>query len=116
MVGIEGDIVINPPVAEVFDFVADERNEPRYNARMLRAEKLSSGPIGPGYAVPGRDRDEASHRRDDHRVHRAGAAPAPGLIDAPVDHGHRGVPRSTPSPAGPGCDGRVTCVRAACCG
>jgi hypothetical protein len=35
-------------VDEVFDFVADARNEPRYNPRMLRAEKLSPGPIGPG--------------------------------------------------------------------
>jgi len=32
----------------VFDFVADERNEPRYNPRMLRAEKISDGPIGSG--------------------------------------------------------------------
>jgi hypothetical protein len=30
----------------VFDFVADERNEPRYNPRMLLAEKISSGPRG----------------------------------------------------------------------
>ena len=32
----------------MFDFVADERNEPRYNPRIHRAEKLSPGPIGPG--------------------------------------------------------------------
>jgi Polyketide cyclase / dehydrase and lipid transport len=32
----------------VFDFVADERNEPRYKPRLLRAEKTSDGPIGPG--------------------------------------------------------------------
>ena len=31
MVRIEGEIVIKRPVEEVFDFVADERNEPRYN-------------------------------------------------------------------------------------
>ena len=30
------------------DFVADERNEPSYNPRMLRAEKISSGPVGVG--------------------------------------------------------------------
>jgi hypothetical protein len=48
MVRIDGEIVINRPVEEVFDFVADERNEPRYNPRMLRAEKISPGPIGPG--------------------------------------------------------------------
>lgn len=44
----EGEIVIYRPVEEVFDFVADERNEPRYNPRMLRAEKVSSGPTGVG--------------------------------------------------------------------
>jgi carbon monoxide dehydrogenase subunit G len=48
MARIEGEIVINRPVDEVFDFVADERNEPRYNPRMLSSEKLSPGPIGPG--------------------------------------------------------------------
>ena len=46
MVRIDGQIVISLPVEEVFDFVADERNEPRYNARMVRAEKVSGDPIG----------------------------------------------------------------------
>lgn len=45
---IEGEIVIARPVEEVFDFVADERNEPLFNPRMVRAEKVSPGPIGPG--------------------------------------------------------------------
>jgi Polyketide cyclase / dehydrase and lipid transport len=45
---VEGEIVINRPVEEVFDFVADERNEPQYNARMLRARKVSPGSIGAG--------------------------------------------------------------------
>ncbi|MGH2656548.1 MAG: SRPBCC family protein [Actinomycetota bacterium] len=48
MVRIEGQIVIDRPVGEVFDFVADERNEPRYNRRMPRAEKISDGSIGTG--------------------------------------------------------------------
>ncbi len=48
MVRIEGEIVINRPVEEVFDFVADERNEPRYNPEMRRAEQISDGPIGVG--------------------------------------------------------------------
>lgn len=30
MVHIQGAITIDRPVDEVFDFVADERNEPRY--------------------------------------------------------------------------------------
>ena len=46
MARIEGELVINRPVQEVFDFVADERNEPRYNPRIRRAEKLTPGPIG----------------------------------------------------------------------
>jgi uncharacterized protein YndB with AHSA1/START domain len=48
MVRIEGEILINRPAEEVFDFVADERNEPRYNPKMRRAELLSDGPIGLG--------------------------------------------------------------------
>jgi F420H(2)-dependent quinone reductase len=48
MIHIEGEIVINRPVEEVFDVVADERNEPRYNPRLLWVEKISSRPIGRG--------------------------------------------------------------------
>src|SRR5690348_1483195 len=45
---VEGDITIERAPEEVFDFVADERNEPQYNPRMTHAEKISSGPIGVG--------------------------------------------------------------------
>jgi uncharacterized protein YndB with AHSA1/START domain len=45
---IEGEILIERPVEEVFDFVADERNEPRYNRRMSAAELLTPEPIGTG--------------------------------------------------------------------
>lgn len=45
---IAGDIVIAAPVEMVFDFVADEENEPRYNLRMLQAKKVTPGPIGVG--------------------------------------------------------------------
>jgi hypothetical protein len=45
---VEGDLPIERPVEDVFDFVADERNEPRFNPRMLRVEKVSRGPIGLG--------------------------------------------------------------------
>jgi len=48
MVRIHGETVIGRPIEVVFDFVADERNEPRYNPRMVRAEKLTDGPIGAG--------------------------------------------------------------------
>jgi hypothetical protein len=43
---IHGEITIDRPVEEVFDFVSDECNEPRYNPQMLSVEKLSPGPIG----------------------------------------------------------------------
>ena len=46
MVQITGEIVIEAPPTEVFDFVADERNI--YDPRIRRAEKLSEGPIGVG--------------------------------------------------------------------
>jgi hypothetical protein len=47
-VHIEGEVVIRRPVEVVFDFVADERNEPIYNPRMRHVEQLSAGPVGRG--------------------------------------------------------------------
>ena len=38
---VEREMVINRPVEEVFDFMADGRNEPHYNPHMLRAEQTS---------------------------------------------------------------------------
>jgi hypothetical protein len=40
---VKGDIVINRPIDEVFDFVADERNEPKYNPQMTLAEMVTQG-------------------------------------------------------------------------
>jgi polyketide cyclase/dehydrase/lipid transport protein len=48
MTKIEGEIVIGRPVHVVFDYVADQRNEPHYNPRMVRAEKVTAGPVGKG--------------------------------------------------------------------
>jgi polyketide cyclase/dehydrase/lipid transport protein len=45
---VRGDIIIERPTADVFDFVADERNEPQYNPQMTRADKVTGGPIGVG--------------------------------------------------------------------
>jgi uncharacterized protein YndB with AHSA1/START domain len=45
---VEGEIVIERPVEEVFDYVADERHEPNFNTRMSRVELLTPGPIGAG--------------------------------------------------------------------
>ncbi len=48
MARIEGQITIGRPVEVVFDYVADQTNEPRYNPKMVRAEKETAGPIGKG--------------------------------------------------------------------
>ncbi len=48
MVKIQGSTVIARPVEEVFDFVADERNETKYNPHLLRVEKVTPGPISEG--------------------------------------------------------------------
>jgi hypothetical protein len=45
---IAGEIVIDRPVEVVFDYVADQSNEPQYNPRMVRAEKITPGPVGKG--------------------------------------------------------------------
>src|SRR5690349_446978 len=48
MAKIEGEIVIGRPVEEVFDFVADSRNEPSFNPAMAGVELLTPLPIGRG--------------------------------------------------------------------
>jgi uncharacterized protein YndB with AHSA1/START domain len=48
MARVEGQITIRRPVGAVFDYVADPTNEPQYNANMVRAAKISAGPIGKG--------------------------------------------------------------------
>lgn len=45
---VAGEIVIGRPVEDVFDYVADERHEPSFNARMSRVELLTPEPIGVG--------------------------------------------------------------------
>lgn len=48
MAQIEGEIIIERRVEEVFDFLADERNEPRFNPKMTEVAKLTEGEIGLG--------------------------------------------------------------------
>lgn len=48
MARIEGGIIIDRPVEAVFDYVADQSNEPQYNPQMVRAEKITAGPVGAG--------------------------------------------------------------------
>jgi carbon monoxide dehydrogenase subunit G len=45
---IEGEFLIGQPVDVVFDYVADQSNEPQYNPQMVRAEKITVGPVGRG--------------------------------------------------------------------
>ena len=48
MARVIGDILINRPVEQVFDYAADQRNELIYNPRMMQSEKITAGPIGVG--------------------------------------------------------------------
>ncbi len=52
MARIAGGIVIGRPVDVVFDYVADQSNEPQYNPQMIRAEKISPGPVRIGTRFP----------------------------------------------------------------
>ena len=45
---VQLETIIDRPAEEVFDFVTDARNEPRYNPRILSAEKTTPGPVGRG--------------------------------------------------------------------
>lgn len=45
---VAGEILIDRPVDVVFDVVADQRTEPRYNPAVLRVQELSGGPPGVG--------------------------------------------------------------------
>ena len=73
MTFIEGEITIARPAAAVFDFAADQRNEPRYNTRMARAEKVTGGPVGKGTVfrsavrAPGRPTEIRSELTAYHR-------------------------------------------------
>ena len=86
---VEGEIVIHRPAEVMFDFVADGRNEPRYNPRMVSAETLCDRADRRRHAVSRRDEDEAPDRAGDHRAHRVSAPMAAGIVDASVEHGHR---------------------------
>lgn len=47
MTGSKARILIDCPVEEAFDFVADKRNERLYNLWMGRVEKTTAGPDRP---------------------------------------------------------------------
>ena len=62
MAKIEGEILIDRPVEEVFDFVADQSNEPQYNPQMVQAEKITPGPCRYRYQVPLGHRVDGTNR------------------------------------------------------
>ena len=45
---ISGEILIKRQVEQVFDYVADQRNEPIYNPQMLHSEKINDGQVRVG--------------------------------------------------------------------
>ena len=50
MLEFENSIRINRPVEEVFAFLSDFQNIPKWNYYVLEVEQLSEGPIGIGFA------------------------------------------------------------------
>jgi uncharacterized protein YndB with AHSA1/START domain len=48
-----GETAIGRPIAEVFDYLADARNEPRWVQGARSVEKTSSGPVGLGTTFVG---------------------------------------------------------------
>jgi carbon monoxide dehydrogenase subunit G len=48
MLEFENTITVNRPIGEVFKFVADPENFPRWNYYVLSVSKLSNGPVGVG--------------------------------------------------------------------
>ena len=54
MARIEINLVINRPVEEVFAFVSNSENLPRWRSTSLEVKKTSKGPIGVGSTFKGR--------------------------------------------------------------
>ena len=48
MTHVRGHIDIASPMEAVFDFVADQANEPTYNPGMVSSEMVTPGPVGEG--------------------------------------------------------------------
>ena len=97
MTFIEGEIIIARPAAAVFDFAADQRNEPRYNPRMVRAEKVTGGPVGKGTVFRSAVRALGAGHRDALRADRLPPARLAGL---PHHHGAGGHRRDAELRAG----------------
>ena len=85
MAHIAGQVRIAAPVEQVFDTVADTRNEPSYNPAMADAELLTPPPIGSGTrfrARMGRARTELLVELTDFdRPHRLGSRTTSAMMD-----------------------------------
>jgi uncharacterized protein YndB with AHSA1/START domain len=54
MAKFEINLVINRPIEEVFAFISDPENLPRWRAATLEVKRISSEPLGVGSTVRGR--------------------------------------------------------------
>lgn len=48
MINVEDSIIINRPIEEVFEFVADQTNAPRWQQGLLEVRRTTDGNIGVG--------------------------------------------------------------------
>jgi len=109
MTRITGEVTIDTSITEVFDTVADERNEPRYNPRIARAEMLTDEPVGAGshfVAEPkgmGARGQIVSETLEYQRPHRLTTADAPMGVKRPRE----GRGRRSPDPCWDGVRVRV---------
>jgi len=53
MISIERSVTVDTPAADVFDLLADARNESRWNPNVVRIDKLSDGPPRRGSSFAG---------------------------------------------------------------
>ncbi|MCZ7570174.1 MAG: SRPBCC family protein [Ardenticatenaceae bacterium] len=48
MIRVEQSVTVNRPVEEVFAFVADQTNAPRWQSGLLEVRRMTDGPLGVG--------------------------------------------------------------------
>jgi uncharacterized protein YndB with AHSA1/START domain len=53
MIVAHGEVFIQRPIEQVFDFVVDARNEPTWLPGAIRVEKTNEGPVGQGTRFEG---------------------------------------------------------------
>jgi hypothetical protein len=82
---IAGQVRIAAPVEQVFDIVADTRNEPSFNPGMNAVELLTPLPVGPGTRFRARmgksDMEMLVELTDYDRPHRLGSRTTSSMMD-----------------------------------